>query len=172
VELYLHSPNTPSWRGAQLKKAQVQLYLLLFTRFNDDGLVAVALRKKLSAYSNYTNFISYISSCATFLRLHYFILFLPVYCFERNLKLNLRNWVPRIMFSSHVPFFCYDTYRFELSITSRIVCTHPKLYKCRYSIYHSSLKFTNNNFLTKSSVYISTIPGKKCVRMFKSKSAE
>jgi hypothetical protein len=22
VELYLHSPDTPSWRGAQLKKAQ------------------------------------------------------------------------------------------------------------------------------------------------------
>jgi hypothetical protein len=29
VELYLHSPNTPSWRGAQLKKAQRQLYLYL-----------------------------------------------------------------------------------------------------------------------------------------------
>jgi hypothetical protein len=30
VELYLHSPNTPSWRGAQLKKAQGQLYLYLY----------------------------------------------------------------------------------------------------------------------------------------------
>jgi hypothetical protein len=30
VELYLHSPNTPSWRGAQLK-AQGQLYLFLNT---------------------------------------------------------------------------------------------------------------------------------------------
>jgi hypothetical protein len=29
VELYLHSPNTPSWRGAQLGGAQGQLYLLL-----------------------------------------------------------------------------------------------------------------------------------------------
>jgi hypothetical protein len=29
VELYLHSPNTPSWRGDQLKKAQGQLYLYL-----------------------------------------------------------------------------------------------------------------------------------------------
>jgi hypothetical protein len=29
VELYLHSPNAPSWRGAQLKKAQGQLYLHL-----------------------------------------------------------------------------------------------------------------------------------------------
>jgi hypothetical protein len=28
VELYLHSPNTPSWRGAQLGGAQGQLYLL------------------------------------------------------------------------------------------------------------------------------------------------
>jgi hypothetical protein len=29
VELYLHSPNTSSRRGAQLKKAQCQLYLYL-----------------------------------------------------------------------------------------------------------------------------------------------
>jgi len=28
VELYLHSPNMPSWHGAWLKKAQGQLYLL------------------------------------------------------------------------------------------------------------------------------------------------
>jgi hypothetical protein len=28
MELYLHALNTPSWRGAQLKKAQGQLYLL------------------------------------------------------------------------------------------------------------------------------------------------
>jgi hypothetical protein len=27
VELYLHSPNTPSWRGTQLGGAQGQLYL-------------------------------------------------------------------------------------------------------------------------------------------------
>jgi hypothetical protein len=27
VELYLHSPNTPSWRGAQLRGAQGQLFL-------------------------------------------------------------------------------------------------------------------------------------------------
>jgi hypothetical protein len=27
VELYLHSPNTPSWRGAPLGGAQGQLYL-------------------------------------------------------------------------------------------------------------------------------------------------
>jgi hypothetical protein len=29
VELYLHSPNTPSWRGAQLGGAQRQLYVYL-----------------------------------------------------------------------------------------------------------------------------------------------
>jgi hypothetical protein len=28
VELYLHFPNTPSWRGAQLGEAQGQLYFL------------------------------------------------------------------------------------------------------------------------------------------------
>jgi hypothetical protein len=30
VELYLHSSNTLSWRGAQLGGAQGQLYLLLY----------------------------------------------------------------------------------------------------------------------------------------------
>jgi hypothetical protein len=30
VELYLHSPNTPSWRGAQLGGAEGQLYLYLY----------------------------------------------------------------------------------------------------------------------------------------------
>jgi hypothetical protein len=29
VELYLHSPNTPSWRGAQLVGAQGQLLLYM-----------------------------------------------------------------------------------------------------------------------------------------------
>jgi hypothetical protein len=27
VELYFHSPNTPSWRGARLREAQGQFYL-------------------------------------------------------------------------------------------------------------------------------------------------
>jgi len=31
VELYLQSPNAPSWSSAQLKKAQGQLYFLTFT---------------------------------------------------------------------------------------------------------------------------------------------
>jgi hypothetical protein len=30
VGLYLHSPNTPSWRGAQLKETQGQLYFYLY----------------------------------------------------------------------------------------------------------------------------------------------
>jgi hypothetical protein len=30
VELYLHSPNAPSWRGAQLGGAQGQFYLFTF----------------------------------------------------------------------------------------------------------------------------------------------
>jgi len=29
VELYINSPNTPSWSGAQLKKVQGQLYIYL-----------------------------------------------------------------------------------------------------------------------------------------------
>jgi hypothetical protein len=33
MELYLHSPSTPSWRGAELKKAQGQLY----DRFCENG---------------------------------------------------------------------------------------------------------------------------------------
>jgi hypothetical protein len=31
VELYLHSPNTPSWRGAQLGAAQGQLYFYIYS---------------------------------------------------------------------------------------------------------------------------------------------
>jgi len=31
VELYLCSPNTPSWHGAQLRKAHGQLYLYIYT---------------------------------------------------------------------------------------------------------------------------------------------
>jgi hypothetical protein len=33
----LHSPNTPSWSGAQLKKAQGQLYLYLKDNENPSG---------------------------------------------------------------------------------------------------------------------------------------
>jgi hypothetical protein len=36
VELYLHSPNMPSWRGAQFKKRRDNFYLLttLLTRLD------------------------------------------------------------------------------------------------------------------------------------------
>jgi hypothetical protein len=41
VELYLHSPNTPSWRGAQLGGAQGQLYLYLYqTVYYNEILIA------------------------------------------------------------------------------------------------------------------------------------
>jgi hypothetical protein len=30
VELYLYSPNTPSWRGVQLKKQQMDIFTLLY----------------------------------------------------------------------------------------------------------------------------------------------
>jgi hypothetical protein len=32
MQLYLHSPNSPSWHGAQLKIAQGQLYTLPFIK--------------------------------------------------------------------------------------------------------------------------------------------
>jgi hypothetical protein len=31
VELYLHSPNTPSWRGAQLKHGDAFTFTIIFT---------------------------------------------------------------------------------------------------------------------------------------------
>jgi hypothetical protein len=34
VQLYLHSPNAPSWRGAQLGGAQGQHYLYLYLNLN------------------------------------------------------------------------------------------------------------------------------------------
>jgi hypothetical protein len=40
VELYLQSPNTPSWRGAKLGRAQGQLYL----SYNDDSINKVWVR--------------------------------------------------------------------------------------------------------------------------------
>jgi hypothetical protein len=38
VQLYLHSPNTPSWRGARLGGAQGKLYLLPVTVHTDNLL--------------------------------------------------------------------------------------------------------------------------------------
>jgi hypothetical protein len=40
VVLYLHSPSTPSWHGAQLK-AQGQLYLTLYVELEADFPTAV-----------------------------------------------------------------------------------------------------------------------------------
>jgi hypothetical protein len=44
VELYLHSPNTPSWRGAQLGGAQRQLYLYQLYVKNVADLACFAVR--------------------------------------------------------------------------------------------------------------------------------
>jgi hypothetical protein len=45
VELYLHSPTTPSWHGAQLGGAQGQLYLTLplslMLMFNSGSIVGL-----------------------------------------------------------------------------------------------------------------------------------
>jgi hypothetical protein len=46
VELYLHSPSRPSWRGAQLKKAQGQLYIYLL-------LISIAARLVLVDLNDY-----------------------------------------------------------------------------------------------------------------------
>jgi hypothetical protein len=50
VELYLHSPNTPSWRGAQLKKRQRDNFTFMFilhsailTSKSRDSSVGIAL---------------------------------------------------------------------------------------------------------------------------------
>jgi hypothetical protein len=51
VELYLHCSNTPSWRGARLKKAQGQLYLYLYWKLNstpDDYILVYVTVVELS----------------------------------------------------------------------------------------------------------------------------
>jgi hypothetical protein len=50
VEVYLHSPNTPSWRGAQVGGAEGQLYMTMKVvhRFTISGVsffLAAALFK-------------------------------------------------------------------------------------------------------------------------------
>jgi len=49
VELYFHSLNTPSWRGAQLKKHRVNY---LFTYFS---VVAVAKNEEAGMQENLNN---------------------------------------------------------------------------------------------------------------------
>jgi hypothetical protein len=44
VELYIHCPNTLSWRGAQLRKAQGKLYLYL--TFTGDKFVTCTILLK------------------------------------------------------------------------------------------------------------------------------
>jgi len=57
VELYLHSPNTPSWRGAQFKKSTVTTLPLPFTTlplhlnpymFLSFGFLALSTQPRLS----------------------------------------------------------------------------------------------------------------------------
>jgi hypothetical protein len=67
VELYLHSPNTPSWRGAQLGGAQGQLYLTFtykLTPWNTvllDKLTVTQLVKKFPAFYGPRRFIALVS---------------------------------------------------------------------------------------------------------------
>jgi hypothetical protein len=42
VELYLHSPNTPSWRGAQLKRTGTTLLLTVVSV----GIIGTSRQKK------------------------------------------------------------------------------------------------------------------------------
>jgi hypothetical protein len=51
VELYLHFPNTPSWRGAQLGGAQGQLYLYLYVK----GPMRLDRSKDMSAHVSSCN---------------------------------------------------------------------------------------------------------------------
>jgi hypothetical protein len=44
MELYLHSPNTPSWRGAQLKHTDnFTFYSMRFHSFNNKGTLLLEL---------------------------------------------------------------------------------------------------------------------------------
>jgi hypothetical protein len=59
VELYLHSPSTPSWHGAQLKGAQGQLYLYLIncTVIKSTLLIVFQCNQSLQMNSQCTNAI-------------------------------------------------------------------------------------------------------------------
>jgi hypothetical protein len=46
MELYLHSPNTPSWSGAQLGGVQGQLYLLPLHCFKTSKIYVCSLEWK------------------------------------------------------------------------------------------------------------------------------
>jgi hypothetical protein len=55
VELYLHSPNTPSWRGALLGGAQGQLYLLfVISGYRSNKVSDVVISEIASSSVTYT----------------------------------------------------------------------------------------------------------------------
>jgi hypothetical protein len=52
MELYLHSPNTPSWRGAQLK-AQGQLYIYFYLLRGMDVMTFHTTTKIVELFSQF-----------------------------------------------------------------------------------------------------------------------
>jgi hypothetical protein len=54
VELYHQNTNTPSWRGAQLNKAQGQLYFTLTTRLSNvsEGNALCNPNGEINSYKN------------------------------------------------------------------------------------------------------------------------
>jgi hypothetical protein len=47
VELYLHSPHMPSWRGAQLKETQGQLYFYTWPSYYESYLKSCTARLQI-----------------------------------------------------------------------------------------------------------------------------
>jgi hypothetical protein len=62
VDLYLHSPNTPSWRGAQLKTGQGQLYLYLYL-YKWQPLMMMMMMMMNYCVEDKTRFISTLREC-------------------------------------------------------------------------------------------------------------
>jgi hypothetical protein len=54
VELYLHTPNTPSWRGAVKKEAQGQLYLYFY-------ITKISMSKMFTVLTLYSTFLAYLT---------------------------------------------------------------------------------------------------------------
>jgi hypothetical protein len=104
VELYIHFPNTPSWRGAQLKKkAQGQLYLTLPYLYWTDTI----MRTKQAVY--WVNFmakrrlsINWPSVHCVYIhllfRLNYIYvcvyIYIYIYIFPFHLYLIHESWIP------------------------------------------------------------------------------
>jgi hypothetical protein len=61
MEIYLHSPNTPSWRGAQVK-AQSQLYLFTFTTTTTTTIIIIIIIIIIKPVYPKMNTISNVSS--------------------------------------------------------------------------------------------------------------